>query len=156
MYTGLLHLHNLLRWIILILLLIAILRHFAAMQQKRMVNSADKRVDLFLMVSAHITLVVGLYQWFAGPWGYKAFQTAGMGEVMKNDTLRFWGVEHIAGMLIAIILITVGRGAVKRAKDWTAHKKAFWFFLIALILIIVSIPWPFREAIGRPWFPGMH
>ncbi len=155
MYQGLLHLHSLLRWVILLLLIIAILRHLSGMNNKRTINAGDQRVDLFLMISAHITLLVGLYQWIVGPLGLKLIQQMGMGEVMKNSSYRFFAVEHLAGMLIAIILITVGRGAVKRAIDWRTHKKAFWFFLIALLLIIVSIPWPFREAIARPWFPGM-
>jgi hypothetical protein len=155
MYNGLLHLHNLLRWVILLLLLIALFRHLAGMNNRAAVNNGDKKVDLFLMIAAHITLVVGLYQWITGPWGLKLIQNSGMGEVMKNSQFRFWAVEHITGMLIAIILITIGRGAVKRATDWTAHKKGFWCFLIALILILAVVPWPFREGIGRPWFPGM-
>ncbi len=155
MYNGLLHLHNLLRWAILILLIVAIVRHLSGMSKKQAVDASDQRIDLFLMIAAHITLVVGFYQWFAGPLGFKQIQNTGMGEVMKNSVVRFWAIEHMMGMLIAIILITIGRGAVKRAKDWTAHKKAFWFFLVALLIILVSIPWPFREGIGRPWFPGM-
>lgn len=155
MYNGLLHLHNLMRWVILVLLIVAVLRHLAGMNQKRPVNAGDKKIDLFLMISAHITLVIGLYQWIVGPWGLKLIQNTGMGEVMKNSAYRFWAVEHLAGMLIAIILITIGRGAVKRAVDASAHKKAFWCFLIALILVVASVPWPFRDAIARPLFPGM-
>ncbi|AXY78184.1 DUF2768 family protein [Paraflavitalea soli] len=155
MYTGLLHLHNLLRWVILILLLVALFRHLTGMNKKTLVSAGDKKVDLFLMIAAHTTFVIGLYQWIAGPWGLKLIQSVGMGEVMKNSAYRFWAVEHITGMLIAIVLITIGRGKVKRAVDYTAHKKAFWFFLFALIIILVSVPWPFREAIARPWFPGM-
>jgi uncharacterized membrane protein YqhA len=155
MYTGLLHLHNLLRWVIFILLLVALFRHLTGMNKKRLVNAGDQKVDLFLMISAHTTFVIGLYQWFAGPWGLKLIQNTGMGEVMKNNVFRFYAIEHITGMLIAIVLITIGRGKVKRAVDYTAHKKAFWFFLIAFIIILVSIPWPFRVGIGRPWFPGM-
>ena len=156
MYTGLLHLHSLLRWVILILLLIAILRHMSGMSKKAPINAGDRKVDLFLMISAHLTLVVGLYQWIVGPWGLKLIRNVGMGEVMKNSGYRFFAIEHMAGMLLAIILITIGRGAVKRSGEWRTHKKAFWFFVVALLLIIVSVPWPFRESIGRPWFPGMH
>jgi glucan phosphoethanolaminetransferase (alkaline phosphatase superfamily) len=156
MYTGLLHLHNLLRWVILILLLVALFRHLAGMNNKRPVSAGDKKVDLFLMIAAHITLLVGLYQWFAGPWGLKLITANGMGVVMKDSAYRFFAIEHLTGMLIAIVLITIGRGKVKRAVDYTAHKKAFWFFLLALIVILASVPWPFREAVSRPWFPGMH
>jgi hypothetical protein len=156
MYTGLLHLHNLLRWVILILILVAIFRHLAGMNNKRLVNAGDKKIDLFLMIAAHITFLIGLYQWIAGPWGLKLIQNAGMGAVMKEPSYRFFAIEHITGMLIAIVLITIGRGKVKKAVDYTAHKKAFWFFFIALIIIIASVPWPFREAVARPLFPGMH
>ena len=156
MYTGLLHLHNTLRWVILILLLVALFRHLGGMNKKRLVNAGDQKVDLFLMIAAHTTFLVGLYQWIVGPWGLKLIQSSGMGEVMKNSAYRFFAIEHLTGMLIAIVLITIGRGKVKRAVDASAHKKAFWFFLIALLIILVSIPWPFREGIARPLFPGMH
>jgi hypothetical protein len=114
MYTGLLHLHNLLRWVILILIVVAIFRHLTGMNQKRAVNAGDKKIDLFLMIAAHTTLVLGLVQWFVGDFGLKLIQNAGMGQVMKNSALRFWAIEHITGMIIAIVLITIGRGKVKR------------------------------------------
>ena len=154
MYNGLLYLHSLMRWIILLLLVIAILRHLSGMMSKRLVNAADKRIDLFLMISAHITLVIGLYQWIVGGYGLKSIMNNGFGVVMKNNILRFWAVEHIFGMLVAIAFITIGRGAVKRAAGPGAHKKAFWFFLLALLVILATVPWPFRAGIGRPWFPG--
>lgn len=156
MYTGLLHLHNLLRWVILVLLLVALFRHLAGMNKKRLVSAGDKKVDLFLMIAAHTMLVLGLIQWSVGDFGFNLIRAAGFGAVMKNDAMRFWAIEHLTGMLIAIVLITIGRGKVKRAVDYTAHKKAFWFFLVALIFILASVPWPFREAVARPWFPGMH
>jgi hypothetical protein len=109
------------------------------------------------MISAHITLLIGLYQWIAGPLGLRTIQSLGMGEVMKNGITRFWAVEHFAGMLIAIILITIGKGVGKKnISDQAKHKKSFWLFLIALFIILVSVPWPFREDIGRPLVPGQH
>lgn len=157
MYNGLLHLHNLMRWVILILLLIAIFRAYSGMSSRRAYNGGDKKVGLFLMIAAHTTLLIGLYQWFVGPWGLRNIQTLGMGEVMKNGAYRFWAVEHITGMLIAIILITIGRGVAKKnLPDNTKHKKSFWFFLVALFIILLTVPWPFREDIGRPLFPGMR
>lgn len=149
MYTGLLHLHNLLRWIILILLLIALVQSFSAK------NSTDQkslqRVSLFLLISAHLTLVIGLYQWFAGPWGWKLIRDVGFSAVMKNPAERFWAVEHITGMLFGIILITVARRRVKTRR----YSAASWLYLVALIIILLVIPWPFREGIGRPLLPGM-
>lgn len=156
MYTGLLHLHNLLRWIILLLLLVAIIRHLSGMNSRRPINAGDQRVDLFLMISAHLTFVIGLYQWIAGPWGLKNIQNAGFGAVMSNSVYRFWAVEHLTGMLIAIVLITIARGRVKRSTGFKAHRPALLLFVLALILIVAVVPWPVREGIGRPLLPGMR
>jgi uncharacterized membrane protein len=77
--------------------------------------------------------------------------------VMKDPFYRFFWVEHPVGMIIAIVLITLGRGMAKKAvADEVKYKKAFIFFLLALIVILATIPWPFRGGIvGRPWLPGM-
>lgn len=155
MYTGMLHLHNLLRWVILILLVIAVIRHLIGMAGNRPFTKGDKKTGLFLMIAAHIQLLVGLYQWFAGPWGLKLLQSTGMGAAMKDPVSRYWIIEHNIGMLLAIILITIGRGVSKKAiPDTRKHARTFWFFLIALVLILALIPWPGREGIGRAIFPG--
>lgn len=144
MYTGLLHLHSLLRWVILILLLVGIYQAFTK-------NKGLQKLSLFLLISAHITLLIGLYQYFFGGMGIKLFQIYGSA-VMKTASLRFWAVEHITGMLIAIVLITIARGKAKK-DNFDAAK---WLYLIALVLILASVPWPFREVgAGRTWFPGM-
>lgn len=157
MYTGLLHLHNLLRWVILILLLVSLFRHLSGITSRKPFTKGDKKIDLFLMISAHIQLLIGLYQWFSGPWGLKLITQNGMGTVMKNSVFRFWAVEHMFGMLVAIILITIGRGVAKKSiSDLRKHKKAFWLFLLALIIILATVPWPFREGIARPIFPGIQ
>ena len=144
MYNGLLHLHNVLRWVILILLLVAIFQTLTK-------NQGIKKSSLWLMITAHITLLIGFYQWFTGGLGLHMIQDKGFGEVMKDSVSRFWAVEHFAGMLIAIILITMARG---KAKVFN-YKAATWLYIIALLIILAIIPWPFREGIGRPWFPGM-
>lgn len=156
MYNGIVHLHNVLRWVVLLLLVIAIIRHLSGMSGKKPFSAGDRKIDLFLMISAHIQLLIGLYQWFFGPWGLKLIQSVegGMGEIMKTPAYRFWIVEHNTGMLIAIILITIGRGSFrKKITEQAKHKRAFWMFLIALLLILASIPWPGREGIGRPLLP---
>lgn len=150
MYTGLVHLHNLLRWIILLLLIVAIVRHFVGMTGKKPFTKGDKKVDLFLMTTTHIQFLLGIIQWFFGDFGYNLIGN-GMGEVMKNPVFRFWVVEHPVGMFIAVALITVGRGVAKKnIPDASKHKRAFWFFLIALLVILASVPWPGREGIARP------
>ncbi len=146
MNTGLLHLHNLLRWVILITLLLSIVKLIS--------GGNALKTSKILLISAHTTLVLGLYQYFFGPLGYKLISTStgGMKDVMKDAVSRFWAVEHISSMIIAIALITIGH--IRLKKGGKASLTAT-FYLIALLLILSAIPWPFREGIGRPWFPGL-
>jgi len=152
-YTGLLYLHSFLRWVILILAIVAIYKSYMGMTAGKPFSAGDKKIGLFLMIAAHTTLLVGLYLWFFGPFGLMNIQNLGFGAVMKNRVARYYAVEHTVGMLIAIVLITVGRGVSKKPiPDAAKHKKTFWLLLIALIIILATVPWPFREGIGRPWF----
>jgi hypothetical protein len=153
MYNGLLFLHSFLRWVILVLAIVSIYKSYLGMRGGRVFSASDKKVGLFLMIAAHTTLLVGLYLWFFGPFGLMNIQNLGFGEVMKNRIARYYAVEHTAGMLIAIVLITIGRGASKKnIPDAVKFKRTFWFVLVALIIILATVPWPFREGIGRPWF----
>ncbi len=153
MYEALLMLHNIGRWIVLILLLAAIFKALSGMSGNQLYTSGDKKVSLFLMIAAHTMLLIGLYQWFVGPWGLQNIQTLGMKAVMQDKIYRFWAVEHTLGMLIGIVLITIGRAAGKKnISDRSKHSRSFWFFLIALLVIVASVPWPFR-AVARPLFP---
>jgi len=153
MYTGLLHLHSFIRWVILILEIVVIYQCYTGMSSGRPFGAGDRKTGLFLMISAHTQLLVGLYLYLAGPWGLANIQNLGFGEVMKDKVARFYAVEHIFGMLVAIVLITIGRGVAKKAiPDRVKFKRGFWLFLVALIIILATIPWPFREGIARPWF----
>jgi hypothetical protein len=108
----------------------------------------------FLTISSHVMLLLGLIQWFVGVWGLKLIQNIGMSELMSNKAMkaaRFFAVEHPLTMIIAIVLITIGGISVKKEKA-----NAKWFYLVALLLIVSRIPWPFmKDNIGRGMFPGM-
>ena len=157
MDTGLLHLHNLLRWVILILLLASILKSYSGWQQKKLFTAGDKKIWLFTLIAAHITLLVGLYQWLFGRYGLISKGLPEGTNIMKDKFYRFFLVQHPTGMIISILLITLGYGmAKKQVSDETKFKKAFWYFVIALLVILITVPWPFRQIVGRPIFPGMH
>ena len=152
MYNVLLFAHNLFRWIIILFLLINIVRHF--INAKKSWAKTDNSLALILMISAHITLLIGIYQWVVGPWGLKNIQAIGFGAVMKDSASRFWAIEHLTGMLIAIVLITIGKGVGrKRIPSVARHRKAGFLFLAALVVILLVIPWPGRTGIGRPLNP---
>ncbi len=156
MQTGLLHLHNLLRWIILVLLLLSILKSYTGMTSKKAFEASDKKIWLFTMIAAHITLLLGLYQWLLGRYGLFTYVKPEGISMMKDPYLRFFQMEHPVSMILAIVLITLGYGmAKKNVDDQTKYKKAFRYFVLALVLILAAVPWPFRELVARPLFPGM-
>ena len=156
MQTGLLHLHNLLRWIILILLLLSIFKSYVGSTSKKSFDPADKKIWLFTMIASHITLLLGLYQWLFGTLGLFTYEIPADTSMMKNPTLRFFQMEHPISMILAILMITLGYGmAKKNVDDATKYKKALRYFVLALILIMVAVPWPFRGIVARPLFPGM-
>ena len=152
MEQGILHLHNLLRWVILILLLLAI---FKSLSPRKPFTSGHRKLGLFLMISADVMLAIGLYQWITSPLGLEALQANGMDGVMKDGNLRFFAIEHLIGMIIAIVLIHIGYSYAKRdLPDNVKHKRTLIYYVLALLVILAFIPWPFREF-GRPLFPGM-
>ncbi len=143
MDTGLLHLHNLLRWVILILLIVAAIQAFGKKQ-------AVVKTSLFLMITAHTMLLIGLYQWIAGRYGLIKPLPEGI-SMMKDKTYRFFQLEHPVLMILSVVLITVARRHAKSLK----YKQVAGFLVAALLLIIAVMPWPFREVVGRGWFPGV-
>lgn len=137
------HLHSGLRWIVLILLIWAIANAFSAKHFEK----KHKMINLFAMLTLHIQLVIGLIQYFTSA---KVQFSAGW---MENKLLRFYGMEHLAGMLLAIILITIGYSKAKRkVNDADKFKAIRLFYSIGLIIILLSIPWPFRAYLGGGWF----
>ena len=59
---------------------------------------------------------------------------------MKDKIARYWLVEHITGMLLAVVLITMARITAKKLSDGTArHRRLFVFNVIALVIILAII-----------------
>jgi phage-related holin len=128
---------------------------YSGWKSKRIFSSKDKKIWLFTMIASHITLILGLYQWILGRFGLLTYVKSEGVSMMKNATLRFYQMEHPVMMIVSILLITLGYGMAKKSvEDEKKYKKAFQYFMIALVLILMAIPWPFRE-VGRPLFPGM-
>lgn len=150
MLQTMLSLHNISRWLILLFGLWAILRAISGIAGKKNYTGLDNKLSLFFMICADIQLLIGLWLFFNNAWFDK--MKAGMGAVMKNSFDRFFIVEHGFMMVLAWLLIHIGRSMVKRpAADASKHKKTLLWFGIAMLLILISIPWPFREAVAKPW-----
>ncbi|MFN8348160.1 MAG: cytochrome b [Spirosomataceae bacterium] len=130
--------HSGLRYVVLALLLAAI---YVAFTKRSQPKAPYSKVYLFAMIATHTQLLIGLIL-YAMDWGVKV-----RFDMMSDKLYRFYSVEHIVGMLIAIVLITLGHGQGKKLN----HSKVFSYYLAALLLILLSIPWPFRN-LGAGWF----
>ncbi|NUM49783.1 MAG: hypothetical protein HUU48_01590 [Flavobacteriales bacterium] len=153
MYTGLLHLHSFLRYVLLFLIILAIVRSIKGLLNKTPFETTDNKIGLFLMITAHTQLLIGLFLYFISPF-IQVAMVRGMGFAMKDSILRFWAVEHIGGMIAAIALITMGRILTKKAvDDQLKHKRTVLFYTLAFLLIMMLIPWPILlVGEGRGWF----
>lgn len=149
MYEILLNLHNILRWGVLLGGLYAITKSVLGIMHKREFTTAENRSHVIFVMFCHSQLAIGLLLYFISPVVDMAL-SQGMGAAMKDATLRFVAVEHIATMVIAIVLIQVGRTLSKKAVDAAAkHRKALVFYSIGFILILSRIPW------NKALLPGM-
>jgi hypothetical protein len=152
MFIGLLHFHSLLRWVLLILLITVIVKALKGRSGGVQFTKGDKKLSLFTMITAHLQLVLGGFLYAVSPTVQSAISN--MGAAMKDGVARFWAVEHILMMIVAIGLLTYGHIRCKKAKgDQEKYKVQALYFTVGLILILASIPWPFREVgFGRGWF----
>jgi membrane protein DedA with SNARE-associated domain len=114
--------------------LLAIIRAWADWLGKKPYSEGNRKLNLFTLISAHTQLLIGLVLYFLSP--FVQF-TVG---VMKDSTLRYWTVEHITAMVIAIILITIGHRKSKKAvMAENKHKAIAIFYTLALVIIVVTI-----------------
>jgi hypothetical protein len=153
MYPLMLVVHSLLRWVVLAAGLVAFGRALAGMRARRPWTAGDDRAGQVFVGTLDLQLLIGLVLYFGlSPITRAAMQD--FGAAMGNSMLRFWAVEHILGMVIAVALAHVGRVRVRKTTDPVRrHKLAAIFFGLALIAILATIPWPGMPA-GRPLFRG--
>ena len=148
MYQGLIHFHSIWRYAVLVLILLVIFKAVAGWFSNKEHGAGDVKLSLFTNISLHIQLLTGLILYGISP----AVNFGPMAEMMKMPN-RYWTVEHITIMIVAVAVITIGRkSALKASDDHGKHKKTAVFYLIGLLLILISIPWPW-SAISRNYLP---
>ncbi|MBU2019854.1 MAG: cytochrome B [Bacteroidetes bacterium] len=144
MNNGLLHAHSGLRWVFLFFICFSLILAFT---KRSAYGKREQKMALLTMILAHTQLVIGLALYFISP---KVQLVSGF---MKDAMYRFFGMEHFLGMLVAVVIITLGRKkALLAATPELSTKKIRLYFSIALVIILMMIPWPFRAELGGAWF----
>ena len=150
MITGFLHMHSALRWVALVLLVLVVVKALGGRSGNKPFTEGQKKLGLFTMIALHLQLVLGLLLYMMRGW----IGMLGQEGTMSNSYTRFFAVEHITIMLVAIVLGTLGHSLSKRASgDQAKYKKQALFFGLCLLLVLAGIPWPFREGFEQVgWF----
>lgn len=141
MYIGITHLHNLLRWLILLAALFVIFRAWTGLFGKKSWTKTDNLAGIIFTSLFDLQVLTGLaLYFFLSPITQIAF--IDFGTVMQNAETRFWSVEHLTLMLVALVLVHVGRFRAKKAGDPVRkHRILAIFYTLALLLILAGIPW---------------
>lgn len=146
MYVILRQAHSGLRWIILLLIVAAIFQAWTKWRNKTVFEPKKQRLALFSLIVTHLQLLLGIILYFVSD------KVQFGGDMMKNPITRFYSVEHVTMMALAVALITIGYSRSKRqAPDSAGFKTVFLFYLLGLLLMLAAIPWPFRN-LGGAWF----
>ena len=126
MYQILRSAHSGWRYLVLILLVVAIIQALAGWLGKKPYTEGNRKINLFTLIFVHTQILIGLVLYFMSP--------------LVEAGIRYWKMEHIGMMIFAAILVTVGNARSKRGEDPVAkHKAVALYFGLALIIIVAAI-----------------
>jgi len=148
MYGFVLAVHNILRWIVLILLVVALIRAYWGWFGKREWTSTDRKIGMFYSISLDIQLLLGLILYFfLSPITKVVFSD--FSSALTGSGSRFFVLEHVLLMVLAVILAHVGVAMARRTEDAVLkHRQAAIWFSLSLIALLLGMPW------FRPLLPG--
>lgn len=146
MYPITLTLHSLYRWVVMLLTLVAVARALLGWLGKKDWMPLDDKLGKWLTISMDVQLLLGLVlHVFLSPLTQAAFKD--FGAAMANSALRFFAVEHLLLMVIAVVLGHIGRALSKKATEAMAkHRLAAILYGLMALAILAAIPW------SRPLF----
>jgi hypothetical protein len=114
------------RYIVLVLLVIALIQALSGWLGKKPYTEGNRKINLFTLISVHIQILIGLVLYFISP--------------LVKAGITYWKMEHIGMMIFAAILVTVGNARSKKGEDSIAkHRNVALYFTLALIIIIAAI-----------------
>jgi hypothetical protein len=148
MYTVILDLHGLVRWIVLAAAAWALFRAYRGWLNSTPWTGADRRAGTVFSRALDLQVLVGVTLAFVSPLMQNAL--FGLRAAMSAPHLRFFLVEHIPLMLVAVVVVHLGGRAPGRTTgESMQHRRAALMYTIATLAMIVAIPW------WRPILPGL-
>ncbi len=144
-------LHSILRWLIVLAALFVLIRAITGISFKRGWMKMDDRAGMWYTIILDVQVLIGIILYFfLSPTTKIALQN--FGAAMGNPVMRFFAVEHVAGMLIGVVVAHVGRSLARKApSNIQKHRRSAIWTVVSLLIVLASIPWPFLSY-GRPLF----
>lgn len=153
MLVQLLPFHSFLRWLILLALVFSLARAYRGWLTKQNVLKFDRLLNIVTLILLYSQFIIGLFLYFSSPLVHYFLHH--FKEAVHIQNIRFFGMEHITSMSVAILLISVGSFKAKRKRmDCERFKTQALWFTVALLIIFLSIPWSFSPFTSRPEFRG--
>jgi putative Ca2+/H+ antiporter (TMEM165/GDT1 family) len=152
MYDFLVATHNVVRWIVVILGSVAVIRAFWGWFGKKEWTLSERKIGILFTSAIDVQLLLGIILYFVvSEWGLKTILNQGMSFVMSDSTYRFFAIEHAFLMILGVIFAHLGSMLPKKVDDsQSKFKSAAIWFMLALVVIFAGIPWA-----TRPLFPGL-
>jgi uncharacterized membrane protein YidH (DUF202 family) len=141
MYSTVLVLHSLIRWVVLLVGVAAAVRAIIGWSNNKKWTTQDSRLALGFTISIDLQLLSGLILYvFLSPWTAEAFRD--FGAAIASDELRFFAVDHLLFAIVAVAMAHAGRSSSKRAEsEKLKHKRAAILFTLAVAALLFAIPW---------------
>jgi hypothetical protein len=140
LHSWLLSAHSIVRWFVLVFGVVAVGYGLVGWLGKRTWSEGDARYGRWFSITVDIQALLGLVLYFTAGW---------FGHMLESGVtrqLRFFAIEHLIMMLIALVLVHVGVISVRRAEsDAGKHRRATIWFGLSLLVILMAIPWPWLE-----------
>lgn len=141
MYEAVKYLHSYWAYLVVLIVVLATLNALIKYFSNKPYLARDFRISLFALIVTHLQFLIGLILLFISPYFTRATEV-GMGELMKNEVLRLYVIEHPSTMIISIILITIGYSKHKKqVSSKPKFKRLAIFYTIGLLLLLSRIPW---------------
>ena len=151
MYAVVLIVHSWNRWLVLVSAIATLAVALQGRSAGRAWSNSDQRLMRVFISSLDVQGVLGLLLYFVlspiVPKTLSEFKAA-----MHVSALRFFAIEHITMMLLALIAAHVTAVLAKKASSSRARQaRVAWGVALTLLLMLSAIPWPWLAA-GRPLF----
>lgn len=139
LYTAALLAHSWLRWIVVA---VAIWLLVASLRATRDWAARDDKRAAALVGLADLQMLVGLLLWL----GVSPIAEAAWHSGFAEPVLLVFGLLHPVLMIVATIVLHVGKGRVENAPAKRKHRLFAKTVIAWTVLAVVAIPWP-----GLPW-----